>query len=105
MPSIPLTMETTPIDTATTLFKRSSMSDPDKYPLYVFLIIIACIVGILIGFSIYVMYHGLEDSNQLKDVPYEQRKYMRESRRRNLNSLAVEARRPDMIIPIEHLNV
>jgi hypothetical protein len=51
------------------------------------------------------MYHGLDDSDRIKEVPYEQRKYMRESRQRNLNALAVEARRPDMIIPIEHLNV
>lgn len=106
MPSIPLTMETTiSIDKATSLLKRSSMSNPDKYPLYVFLIILGCIVGSLIGFSIYIMYHGLDDSAHMKDVPYEQRKYMRETRQRNLNSLAVEARRPDMIIPIEELNV
>ncbi|KAJ5872876.1 uncharacterized protein N7529_005229 [Penicillium soppii] len=98
-------METTPIDTTINLLKRSSMSDPDKYPLYVFLIILGCVVGTLIGFSIYMMYHGLDDSGQMKEIPYEQRKYMRESRQRNLNALAVEARRPDMIIPIEHLNV
>lgn len=50
------------------------------------------------------MYHGIDDS-AAKDVPYEQRKYMRETRQRNLNILAIEARRPDMIIPIEELNV
>ncbi|CAG8223292.1 unnamed protein product [Penicillium salamii] len=106
MPAIPFTIETTAsVDTATSLIKRSSMANPDKYPLYVFLIILGCIVGTLIGFSIYIMYHGLDDSDKNKDVPYEQRKYMRESRQRNLNRLAVEARRPDMIIPIEQLNV
>lgn len=93
------------INTASSLIKRSSMSNPDKYPLYVFLIILGSIVGTLIGFSIYMMYHGLDDSNQTKDVSFEQRKYMRESRQRNLNRLAVEARRPDMIIPVEQLNV
>jgi hypothetical protein len=97
-------METTS-NTATELIKRSDMSNPDKYPLYVFLIILGSIVGTLIGFSIYIMYHGLDDSGQAKDVPYEQRKYMRESRQRNLNRLAIEARRPDMIIPIEELNI
>ncbi|CAG7988164.1 unnamed protein product [Penicillium olsonii] len=106
MPSIPPTMNTTPsVDMATSLIKRSSMSNPDKYPLYVFLIILGCVVGTLIGFSIYMMYHGLDDSDRVKDVPYEQRKYMRESRQRNLNRLAIEAKRPDMIIPIEELNV
>lgn len=107
MPSIPRIAEfTTPaIDTATSLIKRSSMSNPDKYPLYVFLIILGCIVGTLIGFSIYIMYHGLDDSDRARDIPFEQRKYMRESRQRNLNRLAVEARRPDMIIPVEQLNV
>ncbi|CAG7933047.1 unnamed protein product [Penicillium olsonii] len=60
MPSIPPTMNTTPsVDMATSLIKRSSMSNPDKYPLYVFLIILGCVVGTLIGFSIYIMYHGL----------------------------------------------
>lgn len=81
------------------------MANPDKYPLYVFLIILGCIVGTLIGFSIYIMYHGIDDSGDAKDVSYEQKKYMRETRQRNLNRLAIEARRPDMIIPIEELNV
>lgn len=94
----------TSINTATVLARRSSMANPDKYPLYVFLIILGSIVGTLIGFSIYIMYHGIDDS-AAKDVPYEQRKYMRETRQRNLNILAIEARRPDMIIPIEELNV
>lgn len=51
------------------------------------------------------MYHGIDDSGDAKDVSYEQKKYMRETRQRNLNRLAIEARRPDMIIPIEELNV
>lgn len=89
---------------AANLLKRSSMNDPDKYPLYIFLIIAGCIVGGLIGFSIYTMYYGLDDSNKFKDVSYEQRNYMREIRQRNLNVLAVEARRPDMIVPIRELN-
>jgi hypothetical protein len=79
------------------------MSNPDKYPLYIFLIIAGCIVGGLIGFSVYTMYHGLDDSAHFKDASHEQRKYMREVRQRNLNGLAVEARRPDMIVPIRDL--
>ncbi|KAJ5131169.1 uncharacterized protein N7515_007208 [Penicillium bovifimosum] len=106
MPAIPPTMSTEPtssqttITMATTLLKRSGLSDPDKYPLYVFVIIIGCIFGCLIGFSVYAMFHGLDDSEQFKDVSNEQRQYMRETRYRNLNRLAIEARRPDMIIPI-----
>jgi uncharacterized membrane protein YccC len=94
----------TTLDITTSLLKRSSLSDPSKYPLWVFLIIVGCIVGGLIGFSVWTMYHGLDDSKTFKDVSYEQKKYMREARQRNLNALAVEARRPDMIIPIDQLN-
>ncbi|KAJ5500786.1 hypothetical protein N7453_009837 [Penicillium expansum] len=109
MPAIPPTLETTIIQTstmneATSLFKRSGVN-PDQYALYIFLILAGCIVGGLIGFSIYTMYHGLDDTEYMKDVSYEQRKYMREARQRYLNMLAVEARRPDMIVPIEELNV
>ncbi|CAG7999683.1 unnamed protein product [Penicillium nalgiovense] len=109
MPAIPSTIDATTTQTSTmniaaNLLKRSSMNDPDKYPLYIFLIIAGCIVGGLIGFSIYTMYYGLDDSNKFKDVSYEQRNYMREIRQRNLNVLAVEARRPDMIVPIRELN-
>ncbi|KAJ5551667.1 hypothetical protein N7535_000388 [Penicillium sp. DV-2018c] len=110
MPAIPITQtistETTTspkaaITMATDLLKRSSMSDPSKYPLYVFVIIIGCIFACLIGFSVYAMFHGLDDTEQFKDVSSEQRQYMRETRYRNLNRLAIEARRPDMIIPIK----
>lgn len=94
----------TTLDITTDLLKRSSLSDPSKYPLWVFLIIVGCIVGWLIGFSVWTMYHGLDDSKKFKDVSYEQKKYMREARQRNLNGLAVEAKRPDMIIPIDQLN-
>ncbi|KAJ6137489.1 hypothetical protein N7471_003975 [Penicillium samsonianum] len=109
MPAIQPTTETKITQTSTmnnaiSLLKRSSMSNPDKYPLYIFLIIAGCIVGGLIGFSVYTMYYGLDDSEKFKDVSYEQRKYMREARQRNMNMLAVEARRPDMIVPIRELN-
>ncbi|CAI7632459.1 unnamed protein product [Penicillium viridicatum] len=109
MPTIPPTIETTitqtsTMDHAASLLKRSSMSNPDKYPLYIFLIIAGCIVGGLIGFSVYTMFHGLDDSNKMKDVPHEQRNYMRETRQRYLNMLAREAGRPDMIIPIREVD-
>jgi hypothetical protein len=34
------------------MLKRSNLGNPDKYPLYIFLIIAGCIVGGLIGFSV-----------------------------------------------------
>ncbi|KAJ5834147.1 hypothetical protein N7447_000173 [Penicillium robsamsonii] len=109
MPTIPHTLESTITQTptmhdATSLLKRSSMSNPDKYPLYIFLIIAGCVVGGLIGFSIYTMFYDLEDSQKVKDPSNEQRKYFREVRQRNLNMLAIEARRPDMIVPIRELD-
>ncbi|KAJ5615285.1 hypothetical protein N7537_000399 [Penicillium hordei] len=109
MPTIPPTIEmtitqTSTINKATSLLKRSGLSNPDKYSLYIFLIIAGCIVGGLIGFSIYTMYHGLDETGYVKDVPYEQRKYMRETRQRYLNMLALEARRPDMIVPIREVD-
>ncbi|KAJ5774822.1 hypothetical protein N7457_009718 [Penicillium paradoxum] len=99
MPAIPSKMETQTTIMVANLLKRSSMSDPDKYPLYVFLIIIGCIAGGLIGFSIYTMYHGTDDSSNFKDTSVEQRRYMRELRQQNFNALAVYARRPDLITP------
>lgn len=110
MPAIPPTIETTTtqtsiMDNAARLLKRSSMSNPDKYPLYIFLIIAGCIVGGLIGFSVYTMYHGLDDSDRMKDVSHEQRKYMRETRQRYLNMLAFEARRPELVVPIREVDI
>ncbi|OQE23430.1 hypothetical protein PENFLA_c011G05774 [Penicillium flavigenum] len=109
MPAIPPTIDakitqSSTMDNTVSLLKRSSMDDPDKYPLYIFLIIAGCIVGALIGFSVYSMFYGLDDSKKFKDMSHEQRNYMREIRQRNLNVLAVEARRPDMIVPIRESN-
>ncbi|KAJ5291944.1 hypothetical protein N7478_001195 [Penicillium angulare] len=89
------------VDAMSTLVKRDSSSG--RFSLYVFCIMIGCIVACLIGFSIYTMYHGI-DTEESNDIPFEQRKYMRELRQRNLNGLAVTAKRPDMIVPIEELN-
>lgn len=92
----------TMLATTSTLIKRES-SSASRYSLYVFCIIIGCVVLALIGFSIWSMYHGLDDDAG-QDIPFEQRKYMREVRQRNLNALAYQARRPDMIIPVGELN-
>lgn len=89
------------MDTTSTLLKRSDSAS--KFSLYVFLIIVGCVAIVLIGFGLWTMYHGLDGPNY-KEIPYEQRKYMREVRQRNINGLAVTARRPDMIVPIEDLN-
>ena len=90
------------MDTGNTLIKRDNGSD--RFSLYVFAIIVGCIAFVLIGCGIYSMYNG-NDEEGLKDAPYEQRKYMHEVRQRNLNGLARTARRPDMIVPVENLNV
>lgn len=89
------------LDTTTTLLKRDS-SNASKFSLYVFCIIVGCVAFVLIGFGIWTMYHPL-DSEHFADVPVHQRKYMREVRQRHLNDLAIMARRPDMIIPLEEL--
>ncbi|CEO59330.1 hypothetical protein PEBR_04512 [Penicillium brasilianum] len=90
------------MDATAELLKRDANS-PTNYSLYVLAIIVGCVVIVLIGYGIYMMYHGTEDG-AFYDIGYEQRKYMREVRQRNINSLAVTARRPDMIVPVEELN-
>lgn len=90
------------MDATTALLKRDA-SSPSNFPLYVFAIIVGCVAVVLIGYGIWTMYHGLEGETSF-DISYDQRKYMREVRQRNINSLAVTAKRPDMIVPIEELN-
>lgn len=90
------------MDATTALLKRDA-SSPSNFPVYVFAIIVGCVAVVLIGYGIWTMYHGLEDGTFF-DISYDQRKYMREVRQRNINSLAVTANRPDMIVPIEELN-
>lgn len=90
------------MDTANTFAKRDNGSD--RFSLYVFAIIVGCVAFVLIGCGIWAMYNGI-DEEKFQDVPYEQRKYMREVRHRNLNRLAYTAGRPDMIIPVEESNV
>lgn len=88
------------METTTSLFKRDGAN---QYSLYVFVIIVGCIAFVLIGSGIYQMYHG-DDEENAYDLPYEQRKYMREVRQRNLNGMALACNRPDMVIPIAELN-
>ncbi|KAJ5578383.1 uncharacterized protein N7459_007347 [Penicillium hispanicum] len=92
----------TMMDATATLLKRDSGST-SRFSLYVFCIIIGCVVIILIGFGFWTMYHGIDEETG-HDIPFQQRKYMREVRQRNLNVLAYQARRPDMVIPVEELN-
>ncbi|KAJ5167141.1 uncharacterized protein N7482_005922 [Penicillium canariense] len=89
------------MDATAALLKRDS--SPSQFSLYVFAIIVGCVASVLIGFGIWTMYHGIENE-QNHDVTYEQRKYMREVRQRNINRLAATANRPDMITPVEKLN-
>jgi hypothetical protein len=83
------------------LTKRGDSSD--RFSLYVFAIIVGCVAFVLIGCGLWAMYNGI-DEEKFQDVTYEQRKYMREVRQRNLNVLAYTARRPDMVIPVEQLH-
>lgn len=93
-------MMTTAVESTKTLLKRE---DASKFSLYVFAIIVGCVATVLIGCGIWTMYNG-DDSEHYQDPSSEQRRYMREVRLRGLNSLAVQARRPDMIIPIEQFD-
>lgn len=49
------------------------------------------------------MYHGL-DNQGMEFLPFEQRKYMRDERQRNINWFAVTTKRSDMIVPVEELH-
>ncbi|KAJ5753097.1 hypothetical protein N7520_010014 [Penicillium odoratum] len=88
------------LHTISTFAKRDGTT---HYSLYIVCIMLGCILCCLIGFAGYSMYHG-SDETPAVEVPYEQRKYMREVHQRNLNRMAITARRPDMIIPVEELN-
>ncbi|KAJ5627784.1 hypothetical protein N7490_010012 [Penicillium lividum] len=88
------------LHTISTFAKRDSTT---HYSLYIVCIMLGCIFSCLIGVSIYKLYHG-SDETPAVDIPYEQRKYMREVHQRNLNQMAITAKRPDMIIPVAELN-
>lgn len=86
-----------------TLHAFAKRDGSGRYSLYVLCIILGCVVACLIGVSLYKIYNG-NDTEPGFDVPYEQRRYMREVHQRNLNHMAITARRPDMIVPVKELN-
>ncbi|KAJ6109132.1 hypothetical protein N7486_001366 [Penicillium sp. IBT 16267x] len=97
---MPPAMQTQTLHTLSTFAKRAASQ---SYSLYILAIMAGCIVFCLIGFSLYGMYTGLKEEPSF-DIPYEQRKYMREVHQRNVNAMAVAAKRPDLIVPVEELN-
>ncbi|KAJ5658750.1 uncharacterized protein N7484_002399 [Penicillium longicatenatum] len=94
-------IQTQTLHALSTFAKRDTSN---HYSLYVLAIMAGCIVFCLIGFSVYGMYSGLKLEEPAFEVPYEQRKYMREVHQRNVNSMAIVAKRPDLIVPVEELN-
>ncbi|KAJ5553635.1 hypothetical protein N7494_003013 [Penicillium frequentans] len=95
-------MHTQALHTLSTFAKRDTSNN---YSLYIIAIMAGCIVSCLIGFSIYGMYSGLQLEQPSYEIGYDQRKYMREVHQRNVNGMAVAAKRPDLIIPVEDLNL
>lgn len=95
-------VQTQTLHTLSTFAKRGTSNN---YSLYVLAIMGGCIVFCLIGFSLYGMYSGLKLEQPTYEIPYEQRKYMREVHQRNVNGMAVAAKRPDLIVPVEELNI
>lgn len=64
-----------------------------SYEAIVVIVLIGCIAAVLIGYSIHSLStNGFQDDEQKVEIPYEQRKYMREYRLRNVQWLAREAR-------------
>ncbi|KAL3429904.1 hypothetical protein BDV09DRAFT_179482 [Aspergillus tetrazonus] len=77
------------------------MNQSSKYSLYVFVVLVGCVAALFIGIGVYQMYHPLDrDNAAYREVPHEQRAYMRKVRQQNQNRLALAARRPDLVIPI-----
>lgn len=76
------------------------MSNSAKYSLYIFLILVGCVAAIFIGLGVWSMYHPIDDRGEYAEVPDEQRAYWRMVRLREFNRMAVEARRPDLIMPV-----
>lgn len=95
-------MHTQALHTLSTFAKRDTSN---HYTLYVLAIMAGCIVFCLIGFSLYGMYSGLKLEQPAYEIGYDQRKYMREVHQRNVNGMAVAAKRPDLIVPVEELNL
>ncbi|KAB8254782.1 hypothetical protein BDV32DRAFT_10346 [Aspergillus pseudonomiae] len=64
-----------------------------SYEAIVVIVLLGCVAAVLIGYSIHSLStNGFQDDEPKLDISYEQRKYMREHRLRNLHWLAREAR-------------
>ncbi|XHF98817.1 hypothetical protein AWENTII_002353 [Aspergillus wentii] len=63
--------------------------------LIIFLVIVGCLASVFIGYGIYALSHNIEEEGYRKPG-YEQSKYMREVRSRNLGVLQYEAKRRDV---------
>ncbi|KAE8359544.1 hypothetical protein BDV27DRAFT_149493 [Aspergillus caelatus] len=64
-----------------------------SYEAIVVIVLIGCIAAVLIGYSVHSLAtNGFQDDEQKLEIPYEQKKYMREHRLRNIHWLAREAR-------------
>lgn len=70
------------------------MGSAAQYSLYVFCIILGCVISVVIGYAIHSMAtNGFSDEEDYKDISEDQRAYMREVRERNLAALEYESRR------------
>jgi hypothetical protein len=76
------------------------MGTAAQYSLYVFCIILGCVVSVLIAYAIWIAAHGIEDIEP-REFASEQKEYMRRVRMRNINTLALNAGRPDLCTPVE----
>ena len=73
------------------------MSASSKYSLYVFVVLVGCVVALFVGMGMFRMYQPLDRDNPYSDIAPEQKAYMRNLRRLSFNALAIAARRPDCV--------
>lgn len=72
----------------------SEMGTSAQYSLYVFVIILGCVISVVVGYAIHSMAtNGFADHNDYHDIGEDQRAYMREVRERNFAALLYESRR------------
>lgn len=76
------------------------MGTAGQYSLYVFCIILGCIVSVFIAYAIWIAAHGIEDTEP-PSFSQEQKEYMRKVRLRNINTLVLNVGRPDLYTPVE----
>lgn len=69
------------------------MGTSAQYSLYVFVIILGCVISVVVGYAIHSMAtNGFADQEDYRDIGEDQRAYMREVRERNFNALLYESR-------------